>query len=148
MLIRRLAVSTALLAIFAVSAPALADESNASSAASAPKKPGSRAPGAALLTLGGAGLGAGVIFGVLSTIASSDAKSQCNGTVCPPAAQPDIVRSRNFEAASIAAYIAGGTLVATGLVLTIVAPGGGGGSASIHPIVGPATAGAGLKLTF
>ncbi len=148
MLTRRLLASTALLATLALSAPARADEPNAPAAASAPKKRGPRAPGVALLAVGGAGLGAGVIFGVLSSIAASDARGQCNGTVCPPAAQPDIVRSRNFEAGSIAAYIAGGSLAATGLILTIVAPGNEIPVASVRPLVGPTTAGAGLTFAF
>jgi hypothetical protein len=98
------------------------------------------------MVLGAAGLGAGGVFSVLATVTGATARSQCNGTVCPPSAAPDIAETKAFEGASHVAFIAGGTVAAAGLVITIVAPGDPDKSARLGPWIGPG--GGGLAGTF
>jgi hypothetical protein len=117
------------------------------------RKHGPRLPGVLLLVLGGAGLGAGAIFGVVATVTGASARSQCNGTVCPPSAAPDIAQAKSFESSSYAAFIAGGVLATAGLVLTIVAPGDpvadeAPKSARLGPWIGPGGGGVGLSVSF
>jgi hypothetical protein len=119
--------------------------------ASAPPPPpaketaGSRVPGAVVLSLGAAGLAVGGVFGGLAFSATSSAKSLCKGDVCPLAAQDDINRSKLYGNVSTAAFIAGGAVALTGIVLTAVAPGGKKGEskekAGVSPWVGLREAG-------
>jgi hypothetical protein len=117
------------------------------------KKTGTRAPGAVVTAFGGAGLVVGGIFGALAFGKTSAAKSTCNGDVCPPAASATIATSKTYGDVSTAAFIAGGALVATGVVLLISPPGAGGTSDDadksaavprVSPWVGPGVAGVGV----
>ena len=117
------------------------------------KKPGSRVPGAALLVLGGVGLGFGAVFGAIATATGAQARSQCIGTICPPSAAPDIARTKTFESSSYVALAAGGVIAAAGLVLVIVAPGTpepieASNSVRLAPWIGPRSGGAGFAITF
>lgn len=114
--------------------------------ASAEDSRGSRVPGVILLSVGGAGLIAGGVFGGLAFGAVSKAKEQCTGNVCAPAAQSDIDRSKLFGNLSTGLLIGGGVVAAVGVVLTIVAPGGKKSdapkdTASITPLLGPGLVG-------
>ncbi len=108
------------------------------------KRTGSRVPGVVTLSIGAAGLAAGGVLGALAFSATSAAKAQCAGSVCPPSAASDVSRSRLYGDASTAAFIAGGALAATGIVLIIAAPGGGppkDESARVTPWIGAGQAG-------
>jgi hypothetical protein len=100
------------------------------------------------MVLGAAGLGSGAIFGAVAMSTGASARAQCVGTLCPPSAAPDIYKTKTFEAASYAAFAAGGAIAAAGLVLTIVAPGKPGDSARVTPWVGPRSAGLGISARF
>jgi hypothetical protein len=119
------------------------------------KKPGgSRVPGAVLTALGGAGLVAGGIFGGLAFGAANSAKAQCTGNACPASAAGDISTSKTYGNVSTGAFIAGGAVALTGVILLIVPPGGGskpddsGKSARLTPWIGPGTAGLGAVGRF
>jgi hypothetical protein len=91
------------------------------------KKSGSRVPGVVTLSIGGAGLVAGGVLGALAFQATSAAKAQCAGDVCPPGAANDVARSKLYGNASTGLFIAGGAVAAAGIVLIVVAPGGSSG---------------------
>jgi len=117
------------------------------------KKHGSRAPGALVLALGGAGLGAGTIFGSIASAKGASVRTQCVANVCPASAGPDVSEIKNFVAASYAAIIGGSVFAVTGLVLIIVAPGppvsdDAPKSARLGPWVGPGGGGLSLSGTF
>ncbi len=104
-----------------------------------------------MLALGGAGLGAGTIFGSIATAKGASVRSQCVANVCPASAGPDVSEIKNFVAASYAAIIGGGVLAVTGLVLVIVAPGppvDDAKSARFAPWVGPGGGGLSFAATF
>jgi hypothetical protein len=109
------------------------------------KKTGSRTPGAVVTTLGGVGLLVGGIFGGLAFTATASAKAQCTGNVCPQVATDDIARSKTYGNVSTAAFIAGGAVALTGIVLIVAAPGGKSDDASrsarVSPWIGPGGAG-------
>ena len=86
------------------------------------------------------------MLGALAFHATSAAKAQCSGDVCPPSAAGEVSRSKLYGDASTAAFIAGGALAVTGIVLIIAAPGGGlrkdeVESARVTPWIGAGQAG-------
>jgi hypothetical protein len=91
------------------------------------------------LVLGGAGLGAGAIFGALATAKGASVRSNCVANVCPASQAGPIAETKSFQDASYAAFIAGGVIAAAGLALTIVAPGDPEKSARLAPWVAPPT---------
>jgi hypothetical protein len=124
-------------------------------AASDKKTTGSRTPGIVVTTLGGAGLLVGGIFGGLAFSATNSAKSQCSSDLCPVSSSAEISRSKTYGNVSTAAFIGGGALAVTGIVLLVVAPGGGakpsdeaGPSARLSPWIGPSGAGLGATGSF
>jgi hypothetical protein len=88
------------------------------------ERSGSRVPGIVVLSIGGAALAVGGVFGGLAFSATSAAKAQCVGNLCPASAQSDISRSKLYGNVSTGMLIGGGAVAVTGIVLTIVAPGG------------------------
>jgi hypothetical protein len=118
------------------------------------KRTGSRVPGAVVTTIGAAGLAVGGIFGGLAWTKSNDVKSTCNGNLCPQVEAGDISASKTYGNVSTVAFIAGGVVAATGIVLLIAAPGGGaksddaGKSARVAPWIGPGGAGLGAAGSF
>jgi hypothetical protein len=100
------------------------------------------------MVLGAAGLGSGAVFGAIAMSTGAAARAQCVGNLCPPSAATDISKTKDFEAASYAAFAAGGAIAATGLVLAIVAPGKPTDSARLTPWVGPRSAGIGISGRF
>lgn len=95
-------------------------------APAAPKEEekGSRVPGIVLTSIGGAALVVGGVFGGLAFSATSSAKAQCKGNLCPASAESDISRSKLYGNVSTGMLIGGGAVAVTGIVLAIVAPGG------------------------
>jgi hypothetical protein len=119
----------------------------------ADKASGSRVPGAVVTAIGGAALAAGGVFGGLAFSATSTAKAQCSGLICPPTAQNDIARAKLFGNVSTGMFIGGGAVAVTGIVLLAVAPGGGKSddaakSARVMPWFGPGGAGLGATGSF
>ena len=88
------------------------------------ERTGSRVPGIIVTGVGGAALAIGGVFGGLAFSATSAAKSQCSGNLCPPSAESDISRSKLFGNVSTGMLVAGGAVAVAGVVLTILAPGG------------------------
>ncbi len=116
--------------------------------------PGSRAPGAVLTVLGGAGLVAGGIFGGLAFAKTSAARSTCSGDVCPASSADAIATSKTYGNVSTGALIGGGALALTGIILLIVPPRGSASSddsgkgAAVAPWIGPGVAGLGATGRF
>jgi hypothetical protein len=130
------------------SPPAAAAVESKSEAATESKH-GSRVPGVTVVIIGAADLIAGGILGGIALKAGSDARAQCSGNVCPPAASADLNSARTFGNASTAVFVAGGAITAAGIVLIIAAPGdASSSSARVSPWIGPRGGGMGLTGTF
>jgi tetratricopeptide (TPR) repeat protein len=135
--------------------PALA----ASAAPPPPEKPirpgkvgrGRRIGGVVLVGLGLGGLGAGGGFTVIARRRNAEAKEICGGDIdrCEPTntadAQGKIDDARLAANISTAAFIAGGALVVTGVILYITAPKAERRAVSIAPLVDATTAGIALS---
>jgi hypothetical protein len=107
---------------------------------------GSRLPGILVTSGGGLLLILGGVFGGLAFSATSSAKAQCTGDLCPPSALGDINQSRTFGNVSTGMFIAGGAVAAAGIALTIIAPGGSSSAAKsararVVPWIGAGQAG-------
>jgi hypothetical protein len=74
--------------------------------------------------VGAVGFGLGIGFGVIALGQTSDAKKNCTGNVCSPAAADDISASKTSGNVSTAGFIIGGAGVAAGVVMLIVLSGG------------------------
>jgi len=104
-----------------------------------------RVAGFVAIGAGGVAAGIGGFFGIRAIAryhASNDAG--CNGAACPPGAATIRDEARSLGNASTAAFVAAGTLLASGVVLVVLAP---SPSATITatPIAGPRTAGLALE---
>jgi hypothetical protein len=88
-----------------------------------PAGSGALVPGIVTLSVGGAGLVAGAVTGLLAISTADGVIEGCNGSACRPEDEADADRARALATASTVSFIAGGALVATGVVLLIVAPG-------------------------
>jgi hypothetical protein len=100
--------------------------------------------------VGVVGLGVGTAFGLVAM--SKQSSANCPKNVCPsdPAAQT-IRDAESAGTISTIAFVAGGVLAATGVVLFVVAPKAPSTSAAslrVTPSVGPGTMGLGLGGTF
>jgi hypothetical protein len=147
--------------VVAVDVPVLDDAPAASPVASAVAAPSSPSPtiaapsepapphgarplrvaGYVALGAGGVAAGLGGFFGLRAIAryhASNDAG--CNGAECSPDAAKIRDEARSLGNASTAAFIAAGTLVASGIVLVILAP-SSGATVTATPMAGPRTAG-------
>ena len=107
---------------------------------------GSSAPAIVFLSLGGAGLIVGGAAGVAALMQTSDARSQCTGNICKPAAADAIARSKLSGTISTVGFIAGGVGVGVGIILLIASPGAAKKapakeSASVTPWIGLGQAG-------
>jgi hypothetical protein len=89
------------------------------------------------------------VTGFMAKGKEDDATSQCQGKVCPTAAEKDFDSASSLAGISTALYIGGGVLAAAGVGLVVF---GGGGKESppatahapkleLSPYVGPAGAG-------
>jgi hypothetical protein len=93
-------------------------------ASPAPSSAGStqRVLGVLVAGVGVAGIAVGSVFGVLAGSQKNDAASQCSGTVCNATGLADLNDARTKATVSTAGFIAGGALLAGGVVLYLVAP--------------------------
>lgn len=80
-------------------------------------KSGSKVPAIIALSVGGAGLAVGAIFGGLALSDKGDADAYCKDGRCTPSAQSSIDASLTKGNVSTAAFIVGGVGVALGTVL-------------------------------
>jgi hypothetical protein len=83
---------------------------------------GSVIPGAVLLGLGAAGIGAGVATGVVSIGKVNDVKSRCTDAGCSPDDRAKTESARMLGNVSTALFVAGGVAAAAGVVLVVVRP--------------------------
>lgn len=95
--------------------------------------------------LGLAGLAIGATFGGLVAWKSSDSSAHCPGKVCDASGWRDVNDGKTFATLSDVGFIAGGALLATSIVLFIVAP-RHRGDLALAPIVGPGFVGIGGSL--
>jgi len=91
---------------------------------------GSIVPGAVVLGIGVVGLGVGVVTGVMALGKSSDLNEACpDDNPCPTENQSLKDDAETFSTVSTISFIAGGVLVAAGITLLVIQPGGGDGEA-------------------
>jgi hypothetical protein len=86
-------------------------------AAPPPARAGSKVPAIIALSVGGAGLAIGAIFGGLALSDKGDAEAYCKNGRCAPSARSSIDASLTKGNVSTAAFIVGGVGVALGTVL-------------------------------
>lgn len=88
--------------------------------------PGStqRVLGVVTASVGLAGIAVGSVFGVLAKGHQNDAGPHCSGTECDVTGISDLGDARTAATVSTIGFIAGGTLLAGGVVLYLVAPRG------------------------
>jgi hypothetical protein len=106
-----------------------------------PPKRGSLVPGVVGLGVGGAGLLAGVVLSAVAKSKATTATEACKdlpggGLSCPTSARPDIELAQTLATGANVAFVAGGVVAATGLVLVLVRPGGSKPSVKVAPGVG------------
>jgi serine/threonine-protein kinase len=113
----------------------------------APSSPGStqRVLGVVVAGVGLAGIAVGSVFGVLAGGHKSDAGPHCSGTLCDATGISDLADARTAATVSTIGFIAGGALLAGGVVLYLVAP---RGPSSTGLVVAPGSAGSMAGLTL
>ncbi|HEX7663514.1 MAG TPA: hypothetical protein VF407_03345 [Polyangiaceae bacterium] len=94
------------------------------------------------------GLGLGVGFGLASSSAKSDLESRSCALVRDPACSDSKSAGQRDATISWISYVAGGVLVAGGVVWWIAAPRKETVSVGLVPSVGPGMSGATLRGTF
>jgi tetratricopeptide (TPR) repeat protein len=139
-----------------IAVPELAAAASAEPPPKPPRRPGTpgrgrRILGVALTGVGVGGLAAGGVFGMIARSRYDEAKVICRGDIdrCEPSGVPDaqakIDDARAAANISTVAFIAGGAMVATGLILYITAPKAERRAVSIAPLVDATTAGIALS---
>jgi serine/threonine-protein kinase len=95
-----------------------------------PSSPGStqRVLGVVTAGVGLAGIAVGSVFGVIAKGHLSDAGPHCSGTECDVTGVPALSDARSAATVSTVGFIAGGALLAGGVVLYLVAPHGSPGT--------------------
>jgi hypothetical protein len=102
---------------------------------------GARNAGLVIGSIGLAGIGVFTAFAVAAQNRFNDLKAACNGP-CAPTFQSQIDEGQTYQTVANVALVAGGTAVATGVILLIVAAASGGKAATpateatITPLVG------------
>lgn len=81
-----------------------------------------RVLGVLVAGVGVAGIAVGSVFGVMAGSQKNDAASQCNGSVCNATGISDLNDARTKATVLTVGFIAGGALLAGGVVLYLVAP--------------------------
>ncbi len=113
--------------------------------ATEPRGQAQRVAGIVLGAVGLAGLGAGTVFGILTIRDWSNSKVECSLTSCPnhPQAVTDHDRAETAGTISTVGFIAGGVLLATGIVAWLTSPSTSRSAASarLSPSLGPGMAG-------
>jgi hypothetical protein len=112
-----------------------------------PSSPGStqRVLGVVVAGAGIAGIAVGSVFGVLAGGHKNDAGPHCSGTLCDGTGISDLADARTAATVSTIGFIAGGALLAGGVVLYLVAP---RGPSSTGLVVAPGSAGSMAGLTL
>jgi hypothetical protein len=90
--------------------------------------------GYSALGLGAAGLGTGIVFGVLSKGTRSDLSNLCAANQCPESARSTYSKGTTQATVSTIAFVAGGLFAATGALLLVTS--GSGGEARLAPRTG------------
>jgi hypothetical protein len=107
--------------------------------------------------VGGIGLGAlvvGSIFGLSAIVSWNEAKTLCNVSSCPSSSRPEAESDRSnavtASTLSTVGFVAGGILVAGGVVFIAVAPARAPAKTGtwIVPVLGRGTAGLELGASF
>jgi hypothetical protein len=81
-----------------------------------------RTAGIVLSVVGAAGVGVGAVSGALAKVKKSDSDAYCNGDVCDQRGFDLRMSARTAGNVSTAMFIAGGTLLAGGVTLFVLAP--------------------------
>jgi hypothetical protein len=111
---------------------------------------GRRIFGLVLTGVGVGGLVAGGVFGARASTLNNEAKDLCGGNIARcmgdiMAAEDKVDQARSAANISTVAFIAGGAVAATGLILFVTAPKGERRAVSIAPLVDGTTAGLSLS---
>jgi hypothetical protein len=106
--------------------PAAANGAPGSAGAGASTWGTSKTAGAVLLGVGGAGLIAGTVLGIMSNRRASDLEDQCPNKTCPASAQDDLDSGRRLGTGSTIAFAVGGVGVVAGAVLLLTSGSGSG----------------------
>jgi len=101
---------------------------------------GTYVPGAIVLGAGGVGLILGSVFGLVAASQASDALESCTDGVCPSSQEGAVDDASVPANVATVAFIAGGALAATGVVLLIVLGGDDGAEAARSMRPSPARA--------
>jgi hypothetical protein len=119
----------------------------ATPAAPPPSSPGStqRVLGVVTGVVGLGGIAVGSVFGLIAKGHQSDAGPHCNGTVCDTSGLSDLSDARSAATVSTIGFIAGGAVLAGGVVLYLVAPRASSGTGLV---VAPGSAGSVAGLTL
>src|SRR5262249_19123587 len=106
------------------SKPPLVDKAKPSDTqkSSTQSRKGSWTPGIVVTGLGAAGVGFGAVTGAMALSAGSDVKASCQDGLCPPSQQTRGEHVKSLATMSTAGLVAGGVVMATGVVLLIVRP--------------------------
>jgi hypothetical protein len=91
-------------------------------------------------TVGGVGLAAGLISGLIVAIDSGDLSKSCNSNkVCPPDKQSEINSAKTWATVSTVGFTVAGAGLGAGLMLFLVGNHheSGRAEAKIRPVVGP-----------
>lgn len=105
-----------------------------------------RAPGIILLSVGGAGVVVGSVFGILALGAKSKLESACKGLSCPTSSQGDINAYKTDPIVSTAGWVVGAAGLAVGTFLLVTAHSESAPKTAqleVRPWIGPGSAGVG-----
>jgi len=101
----------------------------------APREAGNWWPAGVSFALGGAGLTAGAVVGVLAFDATRELEAACENGTCPPDQARALEEARALSHGSTAAFCAGGVGVALGVIFSVTL-GTKGKAAPVSPYVG------------
>lgn len=110
----------------------------------APSHPPQRLWGFVALGVGAAGLGTGLVAGLMATSKHSSAQSECPNSVCVAGSQgeKDLDSFRTLRTVSTIGYVVGGVGAAAGVTLLLLTPKSPRSqSASVHVVVSPSSLG-------
>lgn len=137
-----------------LSAPPAATSVEAPATPGAENEPAARGPMRALgfagIGIGAAGIGIGGVAGLLAFADWASAKSKCTASSCSSSSRSDAESDRSTAqtaaTVSTVGFVAGGVLLATGIVLVVAAPRSGAPEhgLGIVPVIG--SGGAGLQI--
>jgi hypothetical protein len=145
------AVPAAVLAAPPAAPPAPNAANQPADAASASSGSGLRTIGFVTLAAGGVGIITGAVTGLVANSRKGSIEG-CEDTRCPPSASDDVESYNQLRTVSSVAFIGGGVLAATGIVLVLTAPSAKPASSArtsplleLSPWLGPGMAGVWLE---